>query len=464
MKGKHIIISVLTLWLVSSCASIRSKDSEETKKAQNAQQSEKEKISFEEGIKKINHVVVIYMENHSFDNLFGEFEGANGIKNAKKENIIQIDEEGKPYDNLPEIPRNSSFPTDLPNDIFNIDQYVTADKATPDVTHQFYHNIMQINDGKMNQFALHNHSKGLAMGYYTTKNLPLYPYAKKYTLADNFFQSVFGGSYINHVFLISADIPVWHNAPESMIAELDNKGRMIKSGVVSPDGYAINHVLPRNPPHPAKVDLNKLLPPQSMPTIGERLSEKDISWAWYSEGWDKAIAGEKTNYAYNHEPFVYFEKYAPGTEAREKHLKDQDDFLKAAKEGNLPSVSFVKPGQGYDEHPGSAAVYPSEEHAAKLIDAVMEGPHADDVLVILTYDEFGGWWDHVAPPIIDRWGPGSRIPAIIISPFAKKGYVDSSQYETVSILAFIEQRWGLDPLSKRDKNANPFRGALEFYK
>src|SRR5699024_1889941 len=174
-------------------------------------------------------------------------------------------------------PRNSSFPTNLPNDLFPIEDYVPADKATPDVAHRFYHNIQQINDGRMNKFVLHNNTKGLAMGYYHTKNLPLYDYAKKYTLADNFFQSVFGGSYFNHVYLISAAVPVWHNAPEDMIAEIDNKGRMVKDGVVSPDGYVVNHVYPRNPPFPPQADTTKLLPPQGMPTIGERLSEKDIS-------------------------------------------------------------------------------------------------------------------------------------------------------------------------------------------
>ncbi len=467
MKINSIFLQLIILFVLVSCGASQSEVLSSQESSTKNETSvpgvlKKENISFEEGIKKINHVVVIYMENHSFDNLFGEFEGANGIANATREQITQVDENDQPYDSLPEIPRNSAFPTNLPNDVFSIEEYVPADKATPDVRHRFYHNIEQINNGKMNKFALNNDTKGLTMGHYKTENLPLYDYAKKYTLADNFFQSVFGGSYFNHVYLISAAVPIWHNAPEDMIAEIDNKGRMVKDGVVSPDGYVVNHVYPRNPPFPPQADTTKLLPPQGMPTIGERLSEKDISWAWYSEGWDKAVAGEETNYAYNHEPFVYFEKYGPGTEARKKHLKDQNDYLEAAKNGMLPAVSFVKPGHGYDEHPGSAAIYPSEERAVELIDAVMKGPHADDSLVILTYDEYGGWWDHVNPPIIDRWGPGSRIPAIIISPFAKKGYVDSAQYETVSILAFIEQRWGLKPLSKRDANANPFRGALEF--
>lgn len=420
-----------------------------------------QEVSFEEGIKKINHVVVVYMENHSFDNLYGEFKGANGIRNLKAGDFIQVDENGEPYKFLPEIPRNNSFPTNLPNQLFNIDQYVPSDKKTPDVTHRFYHNQLQINGGKMDKFAMYNDSKGLAMGYYNTEKLPLYPFAKKYTLCDNFFQSVFGGSYFNHVYLISAAVPVWPNAPESLIAKTDANGNMIKDGIVTPDGYAVNHILSRNKPYPPKSDTSLLLPSQTMPTIGDKLSEKGISWAWYSEGWDNAVAGRENNFAYNHEPFLYFTNYQEGTEGR-KHMKDQNDFLKAEQEGTLPNISFVKPGGGNDEHPGGSDVFSSEQLAVKLINAVLDGPNAKDALVILTYDEFGGFFDHVAPPVIDRFGPGSRIPAIIIGPFAKKENVDHTQYETVSILSFIEHRWGIQPLAERDKNANPFRGALIF--
>lgn len=426
-----------------------------------SRKAQRSTTSFDDGIKQINHVVVIYMENHSFDNLYGEFKGANGIPTARKGDFIQVDENGQPYKYLPEIPRNSSFPTNLPNKLFNIDQYVPSDKITPDVTHRFYQNQLQIDGGKMDKFALYNSTKGLTMGYYHTKKLPLYPFAKKYTLCDNFFQSGFGGSYFNHVFLISAAAAVWPNAPESMVAKVDANGKMIKDGAVTPDGYAVNTVLSINKPYPPHADTSRLLPGQTMPNIGDRLTEKGISWAWYSEGWDDAVAGRKNNFAYNHEPFLYFAKYAEGTEGR-THMKDQNDYIKAANEGTLPAVSFVKPGGGNDEHPGSAAVFPSEEGAVRLINAVLNGPNGKDALVILTYDEFGGFFDHVNPPVIDRWGPGSRIPAIVIGPFAKKGFVDSTQYETVSILSFIEHRWGLQPLAERDKNANPFRNALIF--
>ena len=128
----------------------------------------------------------------------------------------------------------------------------------------------------------------------------------------------------------------------------------------------------------------------------------------------------------------------------------------------MPAVSFVKPLGVQNEHPGYSSVVTGETHALSLINAVRNSPNWKDAVIILTYDENGGFWDHVAPPVIDKWGPGSRIPAIIISPFAKKAYVDHTQYETVSILAFIEKRWGLKPLNSRDGNANPLQGAFNF--
>jgi len=422
---------------------------------------QKEK-SFEENIEQVKQVVVIYMENHSFDNLWGEFEGADGLSNATEETIIQLDKNDSAYEFLPEVPRNKDFPTNLENEYFNIEDYVPADKNTPDVTHHFYRQQMQINGGKMNKFVTYNHTKGLAMGHYTTKNLPLYPLAKKYTLMDNFFHSGFGNSYFNHVFLISAAPAVWKDAPEDIVSEEDSAHNMIKDGLVTPDGYVIGTMFPREGPHPTKADTSRLLPPQTFPTIGDRLTEKDISWTWYTGGWDSAVVDRPSNYPYNHNSFAYFKNYGPDTEGRKNHLRDDTDFMKAAEEGTLSSVSFVKPGTGVDEHPGGSNPIAGQNKALEYINAVLDGPQADSTLIILTYDENGGFWDHVAPPVIDRWGPGTRIPAIAIGPMVKKDHVDNTQYETVSILAFIEKRWGLEPLTDRDANANPLENIFDF--
>ncbi|QES90854.1 alkaline phosphatase family protein [Rhizosphaericola mali] len=415
---------------------------------------------YEQKIKKIKHIVVIYMENHSFDNLYGQFKGANGISNATQENIIQLDENGKPYQYLPAIPLSSVFPTNMTNGLFNIDQYIPADQETPDVVHRYYQERAQINGGKMNKFAQYNSTRGMTMGYYKTDLLPLKPIAENYTLCDNLFHSAFGSSFLNHQWLISAATPYFPEAPETMRAKLDTNGIMERDGTVTPDGYAVNTVYSVNQPHPA-AKASHLVPNQTNPTIGDRLSEKNISWAWYSGGWDSAMAGKADpTFQYHHQPFIYFKSFADGTKAKKEHLKDETEFIAAAKSGKLPAVSFIKPLGINNEHPGYSNVITGETHAVELINDVLNGPEGAETLVILTYDENGGFWDHVAPPVIDKWGPGSRIPCILISPFTKKHFVDHTQYETVSILALIEKRWGLKPLNNRDKNANPFMGAF----
>lgn len=415
------------------------------------------------GLEKIDHVVVIYLENHSFDNLYGQYPGARGLTDATPAEIIQVDSAGKPYAFLPPIPGSSAFPTNLPNHYFNIDQYVPNNLQTPDVLHRFYQEQLQIDGGKMDKFAVYNSSKGLSQGYYKTSLLPLLSVVQKYTLCDNFYHSAFGGSFLNHLWLIAAASPVFPNAPANIVAQVDAGGNVIKDGQVTPDGYVVNTSFTVNNPHPSSAAANTLVPNQTLPTIGDRLSARNISWAWYSGGWDSALAGHApSTFQFHHQPFAYFGKYADGTMAKQDHLKDENDFIAAAKAGTLPAVSFVKPLGINNEHPGYANLAAGEMHTLQLINDVLNGPNGKDAVIIITYDENGGFWDHIAPPVIDRWGPGTRVPTIIVSPFAKRGYVDHTQYETVSILALIEKRWKLPPLGPRDRDASPLENAFNF--
>jgi phospholipase C len=233
---------------------------------------------------------------------------------------------------------------------------------------------------------------------------------------------------------------------------------------VTPDGYVVNTSYTVNTPHPARIkDPTHLMPNQSHVTLGDRLSAKGISWAWYSGGWADAIAGHPHPvFQYHHQPYAYFANYADGTAAKKEHLLDEQAFIDAVETGTLRAVSFVKPLGPLNEHPGYADVMSGQKHIMRLVDAIMASPQWKSTVIIITYDENGGRWDHVAPPVVDRWGPGTRIPAVIVSPYAKRGYVDHTQYDTTSILRFIEKRWGLEPLGPRDAAVNDLGNAFDF--
>jgi len=415
----------------------------------------------EAGLDKIHHLVVIYLENRSFDNLYGEFPGANGLAAARFRRFKQIDSTGRPYDTLPEV-TGSPIPTNLPNRPFDIETYLPPTMPTIDLVHRFYQEQTQIDGGRMDKFVLISDAKGLSMGFYQTAHLPLAVEAARYTLCDNFFHAAFGGSFLNHFWLIAAQTPVFPGAPASAVAQLDANGKLIKDGFVTPDGYAVNTAFTVNTPHPATVPAANLVPNQTFATIGDRLSDNGISWAWYSGGWNDAVAGHPAPlFQFHHQPFAFFANYADGTPAKAEHLKDETDFLAAIGAGTLPAVSFVKPIGQDNEHPGYTDIITGENHVMELINALRASKDWAHTAIIITYDENGGFWDHVAPPRGDRWGPGSRVPTLVISPLARHGNVDHHRYDTTSILALIERRWHLKPLASRDAAADPFTGSFD---
>jgi LPXTG-motif cell wall-anchored protein len=419
----------------------------------------------------INHVIVIYQENWSFDSLYGKFPGANGIANAGAA-INQVDKNGQPLTALPQpIDTNKRpaapdprFPANLPVQPFDIGKYVSPDQKHGDLIHRFYQEQYQIDGGKMDKFVTWSDNGGLTMGYFDAAQMPEGRLAQQYTLADNFFHAAYGGSFLNHFWLICACTPTWPNAPANRVAQLDANGVMVKDGSVTPDGYAVNTSYTINSPHPASItDTAQLVPQQTALTIGDRLNEKGVAWAWYSGGWSDALAGHPDPlFQFHHQPFAFFQNYADGTDGRAQHLKDESEFHHAIQTNTLPAVSFVKPLGPNNEHPGYATLLQGQQHVADLVQEVQNSPLWADTAIIITYDENGGFWDHVAPPKLDQWGDGTRVPAIIISPYAKKGFVDHTQYDTTSILKFIEDRWGLAPLGTRDAAANGLSNAFDY--
>jgi len=418
-------------------------------------------------LQKIDHIIVVYQENWSFDSLYGLFPGANGLINAHNTAYPQVDAAGNLLTSVPQ-PINNGAPDPrfngitLPTTFYNLSTYVPPDALTGDIVHRFYHEKYQIDGGKNDKFVSGSDNGGLVMSYFDATNLPEGQLAQQYTICDNFFHSAFGGSFLNHQFLIAAAAPVWPIASPGPSVS-DPSLPLTKDNQVTPDGFAVNTAFTVNNPHPSNITNPALLVPnQTNPTIGDRLSGKGINWKWYSGGWDDALAGHADPlFQYHHQPFAFYANYADGTAAKAAHLQDEKNFFNDLKTGGLPAVSFIKPLGPDNEHPGYTNLTRGQQHVADIVQAVQNSPYWKNSVIIVTYDEHGGRWDHVAPPVIDRWGPGVRVPAIIISPFAKRGFVDHTQNETVSILKLIEERFGLEPLNSRDANANDLLEAFE---
>jgi len=464
------------------------------------------------GLARIDHIVVIYAENRSFDNLYGVFPGANGIANATPAQYTQVDRDGKPLAELPPAWRSKepdpAFPWRMPNRPFRLDApplNLPLTKQVRSPVHEFYRNQEQINGGRNDRFAAVSDGGGYTMGYYDGSRMAMWKWAQEYTLADNFFMGAFGGSYLNHQWLICACTPQDANAPGNLRAQVDDKGWLARkpdspasalqgdlllfSGEVTPDGWSVNTTQPPYQPSavpPAKGGdarytdpARHVLPPQTAKTIGDTLSAKGISWAWYAGAWNTALKDGtqppeakraviynreqgSPNFQAHHQPFNYYARFAPGNPDRDRHLKDYDDLVAGIDKGDLPQVAFYKPQGSLNQHPSYTDVWSGDQHIGALIAKIKASALWPSTAIIVTYDENGGFWDHVPPPAGDRWGPGSRIPAIIVSPFARRGYIDHTQYDTTSIIKLITRRFDLEPLPGVRPAAGDLTAAFDF--
>jgi phospholipase C len=447
----------------------------------------------------IQTVVILYAENRGFDVLYGTFPGAEGLGAVTPAAAAQVDRDGTPFEELPPIwngltapgvtpPVTQAQTEHLPNQPFAIDDprgfNTPLGVRTRDLLHRFYQNQMQIHGGRNDRFVAYSDAGALVMGHYDGSRLPLWNLARQYTLADHFFMGAFGGSFLNHFWLICACTPNYPHADHSPaggeVASVEADGvtlrlaadspksalagipKFARDGSLTPDFYAVNTMQPAyqpsaNPPAPggnpayANPDAPTTLPPQTALTIGDLLTAQGVTWAWYAGSWQTAVDGKNAmpvpNFQSHHQPFNYFANLAPGTPARAEHLRDAGldgvELIKAVDAGALPQVTFYKPQGSLDEHPGYADVLSGDQHLASVIGHLQKGPQWTHMLIVVTYDENGGFWDHVAPPKADRWGPGMRVPTLIVSPFARKGFVDHTTYDTTSIARFLTRRFGL---------------------
>jgi acid phosphatase len=512
---------------------------------------------------RVKHVVVIYEENHSFDNLYGGWEGVNGLGSAPADKKTQVNQAGQPYTCLMQNDVNlaaltqtctdsttgTTFTSHFTNAPFTIDDFIkptdttcppnpnaafsspngfkngtgSPGGCTRDIVHEFYQEQYQLNGGAQNRYPTGSDAVGMTMGVYDTKQLPIYKYLHgsghpRYVIADDFFQSAFGGSFLNHQFLIAAAAPTYPNAPANLHSVIDSNGMPVAYPLYKPTGtvargpltvvcpspvanracgdYAVNTMQPSQQPFGS---FGAKLPLQTAPTIGDRLTAAAVDWAWYSGGWSNANGdvgapgwtnGSGPNcsdpnaipgstyphcpdglFQFHHQPFNYYAAYAPGTPGR-AHLKDEQEFIQtvngSAKTCGLKAVSFVKPVGEENEHPGYASEPNGSDHLVGLLRAIESSACAKDTMIVVNYDEFGGQWDHVTPPgqgnvagPHDLFGPGTRIPALVIAPGLTSTFaVDHTQYDTTSILKTIETRWKLQPLTARDAAVKPLTGVF----
>jgi phospholipase C len=463
------------------------------------------------GLGQIDHFVIIYQENWSFDGLYGKFPGANGLAGATAADgsllppYQQVDKNGNPLTTLPNPSTDPHVPGGLPAQPYDLSQYVAPDQKTNDIVHRFYTEQLQIGNGALqpgtganNKFVTWSDNKNLVLSNFDASNLPEGQLAQQYTMDDNFFHAAYGGSYLNHQFLVAAAAPQWAQPiPAGFKSTWDPVTQTLKDGNLTLDGrYAVNTTFSANlvpsfvTPGAATLEqsINDSNPDDPNrpyePNIGDRLDGAGVSWKWYSGGWDAAVAlqrayqnGDPTQIAaakapfaaggpdnlfqWHHQPFAYFDNYAPLSPGGLAHLQDENNFFADLSAGALPAVSFIKPLGPDNEHPGYASLLQGQQHVADIVHAVQNSPDWEHTAIVITYDENGGRWDHVAPTPRDEWGDGARVPAIVISPYARRGYVDHTQHDTLSILKTVEDRFGLQPLNRRDAGASSLASSFQ---
>ncbi|MEI7915735.1 MAG: alkaline phosphatase family protein [Mycobacteriaceae bacterium] len=556
------------------------------------------------------HIVVLFMQNNSFNKLFGLWDQVNGdpvdnIAKAAPQNTIQIGQDGKPLGCLlindvnlqpgsvtgPPACTGSigdaSYQSVFPNKPFLIDKVlppgavtcpppgtdtslarfaqVPADAGVPanspgaqaggcsrDLVHRFYQEQYQLNGGAMNRYAVGSDAAGLVMGYYDTRQLGTYKYltgpgAPKYAVADKFFAGAFGGSFANGQWLISATLPQWPGAPDSVRSVIDENGMPKSAEATGPghpygqynyytspmadglkDGqmtqacgkpttnprtlcgdWLVNTSFSVQWPYPPGAVKDRLVPLLKYPTVGDRLNDAGVDWAWYSGGWSNAngltdlpgwtngTVGVPRSYLdpegkpatnpsgcsdptsdptttwplcpdmdfqYHHQSFNYFYNWSQETtqtrENRARNLQDMAAWYPLVKGDTcgLKPVSFVQELGPRNQHPGYASAYVGDEQIAVALRSIYEGPCAADTLTIVTYDEFGGAWDHVPPPgqgpttkgAHDEFGPGTRMPTLFVSNTLPRSGVDSTTYDLASVIGTITAKFNLQPVNRRD--------------
>ncbi len=328
---------------------------------------------------RIEHVILLTQENHSYDNYFGTFPGADGLpKNIAVEGVV---------------------PFHLPSPISrNMPHSLSAARAA-------------VNGGRMDRFVSAEGSPD-TMGFYDERDIPNYwAYARHFTLADRFFCSAMGPSLPNHLYSVAAS------------------ARGVTSNLKNPPGGGFD-----------------------FPSLPDRLQAAGVSWTCYAGGkdpWDFSALNPLAGFlTIRNDPSM------------NAHLVKTTSFFRDLRDGTLPSAAWVFPSGEESEHPLSD-IQVGMWFVTAVVNAVMKSPYWLNTVIIVTWDEYGGFFDHVSPPQVDEAGYGPRVPALVISPYARPGYVDHGVYDFTSVLRFMEDTFGVAPLASRDGRASSIAAALD---
>lgn len=380
---------------------------------------------------KLKHVIFLIKENRTFDHMFGRMKGVNGATTG-----VTCDGDRVPL-------------TRAPN-------------AAPDITHSFEAGIIAINGGDMNCFdrlAGEGGELGAYMQYHR-EDIPAYwAYAKKYALSDRFFSSVYGPTTVEHLWTMGGqsdrfvDIEREDQAGTGKQGEYckDKKERMLSFRRMNKperrDAYRLEEV-----PDTATLRERYWIerwPCTRMKVLMDLLEKKDISWRYYMGG-------------FIHQRAIRMVRRLRFNKMRWKNVIKAEHFPREMRKERLPSMSWLTPPHGLTDHPASGGICKGENWTVEVINMIMKSKYWDSTAIILTWDDFGGFYDHVPPPHVDLYGMGPRVPAIVISPWAKPGFVDSHTYDFSSVLKTVEQLWGLGTLGARDKRADPMWNSFDF--
>lgn len=363
----------------------------------------------------IQHVVFLIKENRSFDNYFGTFPGADGATSGTISTGQVI-----PLGPHPDF----TYPLD------------------PE--HDFGSAVESMDGGKMDRFDLigDGNMNGGFLSYtqVTQAQIPNYfAYAQNFVLADRMFSSVKADSFTNHLYTVAAQ-----DAGAIMLKQPHPTGN---PGWGCDDGPTTLAQL-----MDAEGNISEEPPCWDFQTLADSLQNIGVSWKFYAPPAGQVGHNFSTLDAINHirNSPLWTTNIAPYTQ-----------FASDAANGNLPAVSWLVNGTQND-HPKGSAVCNSENWAVNQINAIMQGPDWNTTAIFMTWDDFGGFYDHVPPPAVDLLGLGPRVPLIIISPYARASYISHTQYEFSSVLKFIEELYGLPPLTPRDANANDTTDSFDF--